>query len=271
MQVGVITVDNARNIVAAFQIDAANTPLHAYSEKSTANDSQGCSTLEEVEVELDEDEDDSVVIATDEDDLENQEGENAAEARGEKTPVTNPDETPGQDQESQHAPADDIGMRICESEDADSEQEVDDILADVEELATSTNTQKAVNTQSEVLLHCESRNPCLAHLTQLAIKDAIGGSATVKRILEKINSIVTWFHNHTSWYTMLKDLTGEIHLIRPCVTRWNSQFYCLQRLRKPTKKDKKVRGTTLLKPRLEDGKKYKLLHFSVCDRKLLCI
>lgn len=75
---------------------------------------------------------------------------------------------------------------------------------------------------------CCRRNSCLAHLLQLAIKDAMShkeDSAFVK----KVNSIVTWFHKTNKYYTSLREASG-LALVKPCDTRWNSTYHCLKRL-----------------------------------------
>jgi len=72
------------------------------------------------------------------------------------------------------------------------------------------------------------RNSCLAHLLQLAIKDALKQSF-VADMAKKVNHIITWFHKSNIHYTKLKLLT-KIGLKKPCETRWNSFYHCLSRL-----------------------------------------
>ena len=74
------------------------------------------------------------------------------------------------------------------------------------------------------------RNGCLAHLTQLVIKDAITQCEFVNRIIKRVNELVTFFHRSNHYYTQLKRINGNRALVKPCVTRWNSQYSCLQRI-----------------------------------------
>ncbi len=73
-----------------------------------------------------------------------------------------------------------------------------------------------------------SRNSCLAHLLQLAIKDALN-QEEVASIIKKVNAIITWFHKSNKYYTALRELSG-LALVKPCETRWNSTYHCLKRL-----------------------------------------
>ena len=74
------------------------------------------------------------------------------------------------------------------------------------------------------------RNPCLAHLLQLAIKDAIKASSLVTAIVTRINKIVRFFHKSTFFYSELKAINGNLGLLKPCITRWNAQFACINRI-----------------------------------------
>jgi len=73
------------------------------------------------------------------------------------------------------------------------------------------------------------RNPCLAHLAQLAIKDSLGEVDEVLVLLKKINGMITWFFANKQQYGELCEST-KLSLVRPCVTRWNSTYHCLKRL-----------------------------------------
>jgi len=72
------------------------------------------------------------------------------------------------------------------------------------------------------------RNSCLAHLLQLAIKDALRNKE-VAAIIKKVSTIVTWFHKSDKNNTALRQLC-KLGLVRPCDTRWNSLYHCLKRL-----------------------------------------
>lgn len=50
-----------------------------------------------------------------------------------------------------------------------------------------------------------SRNSCLAHLLQLAIKDSLA-QKEITTIIKKVNAIVTWFHKSNKYYTALREL-----------------------------------------------------------------
>lgn len=81
------------------------------------------------------------------------------------------------------------------------------------------------------------RNPCLSHLLQLAIKDAIQENLPAKKMIERVNGIVGFFHKNTHYYTALRECNGNLSLLKPCITRWNAQHDSLKRLvhKKPNK------------------------------------
>ena len=74
------------------------------------------------------------------------------------------------------------------------------------------------------------RSGCKSHLLQCCIKDAIVQSPHVNKLIRKLNSIVTFFTRSPLNYEKLKKKTGNLALVRPCATRWNSQFYSLDRI-----------------------------------------
>ncbi|XP_035713793.1 uncharacterized protein LOC118438118 [Folsomia candida] len=74
------------------------------------------------------------------------------------------------------------------------------------------------------------RNSCLAHLLQLAIRDAISENDFVVSLIKDVNGIVRFFHKSTHYYSKLKKINGDLSLIKPCTTRWNSQYHCLKRI-----------------------------------------
>lgn len=82
--------------------------------------------------------------------------------------------------------------------------------------------------ESQLMVPLE-RNACLAHLAQLAIKDAICGQGTIKALIKRAGDIVTFFHRSNHYYTSLREINGNRSVLKPCVTRWNSQHACLQR------------------------------------------
>lgn len=84
------------------------------------------------------------------------------------------------------------------------------------------------------------RNPCLAHLLQLAIKDAIVRSPNVNRMINKVNTIVRFFHKNTHYYTKLRECNGNLTLLKPCVTRWNAQHDSLKRFVHEKRKKVKI-------------------------------
>ncbi len=75
-----------------------------------------------------------------------------------------------------------------------------------------------------------TRNGCLAHLLQLAIKDGIKSSSLVPKLVKKVNDIVTFFSKSCMWKEALKQKTNNLTLVKPIEVRWNSTFSCLQRI-----------------------------------------
>jgi hypothetical protein len=74
------------------------------------------------------------------------------------------------------------------------------------------------------------RNGCLSHLCQCAIKDSILQSPIATKLIRKVTSIVTYFSRSPLNYDKLKKSIGNFSLVRPCATRWNSQYHCLDRI-----------------------------------------
>jgi hypothetical protein len=89
------------------------------------------------------------------------------------------------------------------------------------------------------VLQFMQRNPCLAHLIQLAIKDSLTLSEFVTKLIRRINEIVKFFHRRSSWYSKLRSQNGNVSLLLPCVTRWNSQYHSLKRIFGEKRKVKK--------------------------------
>lgn len=74
------------------------------------------------------------------------------------------------------------------------------------------------------------RNPCMAHLIQCSVRDSIRASELVTRISKHINGIVTMLNKSPRLTAEFRKHSGGLNLIKPCATRWNSLFYCLQRI-----------------------------------------
>jgi hypothetical protein len=83
------------------------------------------------------------------------------------------------------------------------------------------------------------RNACLAHLLQLAIKDAWKVCKVVTDS-KKLTDIISYFNRSPQQYIKLKELTNGYCLVKPCVTRWNALFYGFSRVLINCKGDKKV-------------------------------
>jgi hypothetical protein len=74
------------------------------------------------------------------------------------------------------------------------------------------------------------RNPCLAHLLQLGIRNASDFSMLVKKLSKHVNEIVAFFGRSSHFNTKLMEKTSGISLVRPCITRWNALFSCFNRI-----------------------------------------
>lgn len=79
-----------------------------------------------------------------------------------------------------------------------------------------------------------TRNACLAHLLQLAIKDSAKLSRPVMDLAKKLSDVITFFNRSSHHYTKLKDRAGY-SLVKPNATRWNSMFHGFKRLLKISK------------------------------------
>lgn len=102
-------------------------------------------------------------------------------------------------------------------------------IMDDDEYVLDEEDEKAEE-QANYNIPSMERNPCLAHLTQLAIKDALTKSEFVNNMIKRANDLVTFFHRSNHYYTKLRQENGNIALVKPCVTRWNSQYSCLKRI-----------------------------------------
>lgn len=86
--------------------------------------------------------------------------------------------------------------------------------------------------------HAElKRNGCLAHLLQLAIKDAMKTNALVPKLTRRVNEMVTFFSKSPMWKDALRTQTNGLLLIKPIEVRWNSTYNCFKRI---IRKDDKV-------------------------------
>ncbi|KAK4328281.1 hypothetical protein Pmani_001306 [Petrolisthes manimaculis] len=77
--------------------------------------------------------------------------------------------------------------------------------------------------------------PCFAHSLNLVVQDSLNSSQSVGPILQKCNSVVTYFHHSTKAMDKLREIQQQINLpmhklINSVVTRWNSVFYMLERI-----------------------------------------
>lgn len=98
-------------------------------------------------------------------------------------------------------------------------------------LLNPTPTSSTFPPQNEISdLHPLSRNPCLAHLLQLAINDALNGNRAITHCTKKIGSIVNFFHKSNKYYCEFKDFVKGRSLLKPVCTRWNSLYFCLERI-----------------------------------------
>lgn len=115
----------------------------------------------------------------------------------------------------------------CPSEDL---EELEDLI----ELEGGKESQSSETVNSSVVAitadYGAIRNSCLAHLLQLAVKDALSSSEYVTKMVDRTNSVVTFFHRSSHYNAKLLEETGGLGLVKPCVTRWNSQYHCMKRM-----------------------------------------
>lgn len=86
------------------------------------------------------------------------------------------------------------------------------------------------------------RNPCLAHLLQLAIRDVLAIDPTARRLVKKVSDVIAFFSRSKNSASRLKKLTTYA-LVKSCETRWNSFYDCLTRL---LKKDEQTNTVSCL-------------------------
>lgn len=114
-----------------------------------------------------------------------------------------------------------------------------DLIEDVEEWMTSM----ADDFNNEVELDVEiseginewlgtvlPRNPCLAHLLQLAIKDSLKECPSISALIKKAQKILNFFGKSPKYTEMLRERTKGLSLLKIGITRWNSTYDGLNRL-----------------------------------------
>jgi hypothetical protein len=111
----------------------------------------------------------------------------------------------------------------------DAEKDLDYDLEDLQDVGGDDDQDEIEHLLNKIILTM-TRNACLAHLIQLAVKNALSSSDFVTTLLKKLNEIVLFFKRRDFWYSKLKAKTNNIFLLLPCVTRWNSQYHCIKRI-----------------------------------------
>lgn len=120
-----------------------------------------------------------------------------------------------------------------DSEDQDLEIRLlnDDVIPDAEpaDEAEDDVSPSQISPSLPEMVQLE-RNGCSSHLVQRGIITAIKESSHVQDLIQKVNSIVNFFHVCPRYYDKLKKTNGNLALLRPVVTRWNSQYHSLKRI-----------------------------------------
>lgn len=80
------------------------------------------------------------------------------------------------------------------------------------------------------------RNECLAHLLQLAIKDALRQNPLAQDTVKRVTSVVAFFNRSAKFYTKLRQRSSGLNLVAPVEVRWNSLYYCLKRMSRKSAK-----------------------------------
>jgi hypothetical protein len=107
-----------------------------------------------------------------------------------------------------------------------SESEDDQYMSDTENEEYDEEVQ---NILEFMVLGGITRNSCLAHLLQLAIRDALKANETIEKLSKRISKIVNFFYKSPKWYGKFRILAG-IGLVKPCATRWNALYDCFNRI-----------------------------------------
>lgn len=121
-----------------------------------------------------------------------------------------------------------------EEEDQDYEPEPDEEESSDEESETEIENENGDEVADPVLesfcLGGIRRNPCLAHLLQLGIKDALKKFQNLKALKSKVTRAINFFTKSPKFYEKLRQKTQGLSLVKPCETRWNGFFDCCNRL-----------------------------------------
>lgn len=120
---------------------------------------------------------------------------------------------------------------VDDSEDFDCNEENMDGFEHCREL--DENIQNAILSWDHAQL---VRNGCLAHLLQLAVKDSIKSSNLVSKMIKKVNDVVTFVTRSALWKEALKLETGNLTLVKPIETSWNSAYMSIERILRDDKK-----------------------------------
>ncbi|CAF5136659.1 unnamed protein product [Rotaria magnacalcarata] len=72
------------------------------------------------------------------------------------------------------------------------------------------------------------RLPCFAHTLQLVVNNGLKEAETILGALEKVSAIAKLAHTSTKFAEKL-DLM-KVLIPRAIITRWNSQFMCIERI-----------------------------------------
>jgi type IV secretory pathway VirB3-like protein len=83
---------------------------------------------------------------------------------------------------------------------------------------------------SEWLCKVIKKNPCLAHLLQLAIQNALRDSRFFSTLLNKVKNIINFFSKSPKFTEMLRVRTNGMSLLKIGITRWNSTYDALNRI-----------------------------------------
>jgi hypothetical protein len=118
-----------------------------------------------------------------------------------------------------------------ENEDSECSDDTDDEESEGENEEHQSNTTDLVASSINEWGNLKvDRIGCMAHLIQLAVKDAISSSSYVKNLDNRLKEIVGFFRKSNHWYTKLRKMTSNIGVVQPGTTRWNSSYHSLKRL-----------------------------------------
>lgn len=102
----------------------------------------------------------------------------------------------------------------------------------VEDKVVCCVSDNAANITKAIKILKWPHNPCFAHTLNLIVRD---GLKTIKPTIDKVKSIVEYFHKSSTATQKLKATQvqmdmPELRLKQECPTRWNSTFYMLKRI-----------------------------------------